>query len=103
MTMTTTDNKIVMVRADRAGIFFGTLISHKGDTVTLTNSRRCWWWDGAASISELATLGTSKPTSCKFPAAISGIHTIMGVIEILPITPVALVTLNAVPVWTEHK
>lgn len=43
--------KKVIIRADRAGVFFGTLKEKNGSEVTLTDCRRLWCWYGAASIS----------------------------------------------------
>lgn len=93
-------SEVVMVRSANAGVFYGTLVRREGDEVTLTNARRCWYWDGAATLSELATRGTSKPGNCKFPAATTGEHLILGVCEVIPITPEALATLDRVPVWS---
>ena len=91
---------VVMVRSANAGVFYGTLVKREGDEVTLSNARRCWYWAGAATLSELATRGTSKPSSCKFPAPTKGDHLILGVCEVIPVTPEALATLDAVPVWS---
>jgi hypothetical protein len=91
-----------MVRSGQAGVFYGRLVSRKGDEVTLTHARRCWYWDGAATLSELATKGPSKPQNCKFPAPTTGTHVILGVCEVIPVTPEALAALDAVPVWTAH-
>ena len=91
---------VVMVRSANAGVFYGTLVKREGDEVTLSNARRCWYWAGAATLSELATRGTSKPGSCKFPAPTKGNHLILGVCEVIPVTPEALATLDAVPVWS---
>lgn len=90
----------VMVRSANAGVFYGTLVKREGDTVVLKDSRRVWYWEGAATLSELANSGTSKPDSCKFPAPIIGKHTILGVCEIIEMTPEAVASLDAVPVWT---
>ena len=91
---------VVMVRSANAGVFYGTLVKREGDEVTLSNARRCWYWDGAATLSELATRGTSKPGNCKFPAPTTGEHLILGVCEVIPVTPEALATLDSVPVWS---
>lgn len=90
----------VMIRSTNAGVFYGKLVSRDGDTVVLKNSRRVWYWAGAATLSELATRGTSKPTECKFPAPIQGRHTILGVCEIIEMTDEAVKSLDALPVWT---
>ena len=47
----------VIVRADRAGVFFGELISKEGDEVTLNNCRKLWQWDGACAVEQLAIDG----------------------------------------------
>ncbi len=97
-----TTQETVMIRSTNAGVFYGQLVSRKGDVVTLTNARRVWYWDGAASLSELANEGPSKPKACKFPAPTEGDHVILGVIEVLPVTTRALAALDAVPVWTSR-
>ena len=43
-----------IVRADRAGVFFGEIESRTGSEVTMRNVRRIWRWEGANSISQLA-------------------------------------------------
>lgn len=90
----------VIVRSTNAGVFLGRLVSRVGDSVTLSDTRRLWYWDGAATLSELATEGVSRPKSCKFPVATEGPHTILGVIEIIPTTERACTSIDAVPVWS---
>lgn len=88
-----------IVRSTNAGVFFGEIEARDGDTVTMTNARRIWFWDGAASLSELAQRGTSKPSKCKFPVAVDRI-TVFGVCEILDVTDEAAASLDAVKIWT---
>lgn len=90
--------KKVIIRADRAGVFFGTLREKNGAEVTLENARRLWYWDGAASISQLAMTGTTAPDSCKFTMVVPEII-IMGVIEIIPCTVEAIQSIEGVSVW----
>ena len=90
--------KKVIIRADRAGVFFGTLKAKNGSEVTLTNCRRLWYWDGAASISQLAVDGTSKPNNCKFTVTVGEI-TIIGVIEIILCTDKAIKSIEGVKEW----
>jgi hypothetical protein len=92
--------KYCMVRSTDAGVFAGTLQERTGDEVVMTNARRIWYWDGAATLSQLAQSGTSKPKECKFPEPVDEIL-VLGVIEIIPITPIAKTTLDAVPIWKE--
>jgi hypothetical protein len=88
----------VIIRTYSAGVFAGTLVSRKGKEVVLKNARRLWFWSGAASLSQLAVNGTSKPESCKFPVEVSSI-TLTEAIEILPVTKEAQKSIASVPVW----
>lgn len=90
--------KKVIIRAEKAGVFFGELISRVGNEVKLANCRRIWYWDGAASLSQLATEGTKKPSECKFTVIVPEIE-ILGVIEIIPCTEIAITSIQNVPVW----
>lgn len=94
---------VVMVRSKDAGVFWGKLVCVDGRTVILKRARRVWYWTGAATLSELATKGTSQPEGCKFPAPTAKRHAIFDVAEIIHVTPEALATLDAVPVWTAHE
>ena len=89
----------VMVRTYSAGVFAGTLDSRKGKEVVLLNARRIWYWAGAASLSELATRGTSKPNECKFPVEMPRI-VLTEAIEIIDVTPAAQASIAGVPPWT---
>ena len=88
----------VIIRTYSAGVFAGTLVSRKGKEVVLKNARRLWYWSGAASLSQMAVNGTSKPESCKFPVEVSSI-TLTEAIEILPVTKEAQKSIASVPVW----
>lgn len=89
-----------MVRTISAGVFAGTVQSKDGKEVSLTDARRIWYWDGAASLSQLATSGTSTPERCKFPAPVP--HVLLTeVIEIIPITEEARDSIASVPEWKE--
>ena len=91
--------KYVIVRTYSAGVFAGTLESRNGREVVLTNARRIWYWSGAASLSELAVRGTSRPTQCKVPVAVPRVE-LLEVIEILDTTPAARASIEAVPEWS---
>ncbi len=92
--------KYCMVRTYSAGVFAGRVISRAGKEVTLADARRIWYWSGAASLSQLATNGTSKPDQCKFPVPVAKVI-LTEVIEIIPITPAAEKSIKAVPIWQE--
>jgi hypothetical protein len=88
----------VIIRDDRAGVFAGYLASRKGREVVLSNARRLWYWDGAASLSQLAMEGVKKPENCKFPCEVNSV-TLFQVIELLPTTTIAQKSIAEVPVW----
>lgn len=92
--------KYVIVRADRAGVFAGTLLEKEGTEVVMTDVRRIWYWDGAASLSQLAISGTLKPATCKFPAPLEKIL-VLGVVEVIPCTKEAEKSIKAVKVWEQ--
>ena len=89
-----------MVRTYSAGVFLGLLAERDGKEVVLKNARRMWYWDGAASLSQLATEGTSKPKNCKFPAPVDEIL-LTEAIEIIPATEAAIASIAAVPAWRQ--
>jgi hypothetical protein len=96
--MPASKEKYVIVRTYSAGVFAGTLVSRDGKEVQLADARRLWYWAGAASLSQLAVDGTSKPTECKFPIAVPSV-TLTEAIEILDVTPKAETSIKGVPVW----
>ncbi len=87
-----------IIRGDRSGVFFGEIAERHGREVTIRNARRLWYWDGAASISQLAAEGVSKPGNCRFTVTVSSI-TILDAIEILPCTEKAKESIEGVAVW----
>ena len=92
--------RYVIVRTFSAGVFAGYLVSRKGKEVELKDARRLWRWAGAASLSELATRGTSNPKDCKFPIAVSRVE-LTEAVEVLDVTEVARESINGVKIWSE--
>lgn len=90
--------KYVIVRGDRSGVFAGTLVEQEGRQVKLEDCRRLWYWDGAASISQIAVEGVKRPRECKFTISVESIA-ILDAIEIIPTTAEAEANIKAVPVW----
>lgn len=89
-----------IVRTYSAGVFAGYIEKRKGKEVVMTNARRLWYWDGAASLSQLAIDGPQKPRNCKFPEAVSRII-LTEVIEILDCTEKAFKAIKEVPIWKQ--
>ena len=96
------DDKYVIVRADRAGVFFGKIKERTGDEVVMTEVRRIWYWNGAASISQLAKEGVKHPEMSKFTVTVPEM-TILGVIEIIPCTDEAVKNIKAVGEWRSNR
>lgn len=90
--------KYVIVRTYSAGVFAGELESRKGQEVVMRNARRLWKWAGAASLSQLAMEGVSKPKECMFPCAVDRVE-LLQAIEILDVSTVARKSIEGVPVW----
>lgn len=90
--------KKVIVRGDRSGVFFGMLKAKEGKEVTLENCRRIWYWDGAASISQIAKEGVKKPKECKFTVPVEEI-VILDAIEIILCTETAIKCIEGVKEW----
>ena len=94
-------NEKVIIRADRAGVFYGALVEKDGTEVELKDCRRLWYWDGAASISEIALSGVTRPSSCKFSVTVPSI-VITGVIEIIPCSEKSAKQIERVHEWKRH-
>lgn len=90
--------KKVIVRGDRSGVFFGTLTARNGREVKLERCRRLWYWDGAASISQLAVDGTTNPQGCKFTVTVDSIL-ILDAIEIIVCEDKAASKIEKVKEW----
>ena len=89
----------VIVRTYSAGCFAGRLVSRTGKEATVAQARRLWHWKGAASLSQLAVEGTSRPAECRFPIAVPSID-LTEVIEVITVTDAGRASIEAVPVWS---
>lgn len=87
-----------IVRTYSAGVFAGYVAKENGQEATVLNARRLWYWEGAASLSQMAMEGTSKPNKCKFPQEVSEVR-LKNVIEIIPCTEKAKTSIGSVAVW----
>ena len=90
-----------IVRANGAGVFFGEVVEKNGDTVTMRNARRLWYWSGASSLSELAQYGAARPGECKFPCAVDEVE-VFNVLEILSVTEEAGRSIDGVKEWKQR-
>lgn len=88
----------VIVRTYSAGVHFGIVKTRNGKEVVLQNSRRIWYWEGAASLSQMATDGVSKPEKCKFSVSVLEII-LTEAIEIISCSKKATKCILEVPEW----
>lgn len=96
--MNKTKNQKYIIRCDRAGVFYAEIKERRGDEADLVNARRLWYWEGAASLSQLATEGVKAPENCKFTVTVPSM-TVLGVIEMIPCSKVAVLSIDGVPEW----
>lgn len=88
----------VIIRGDRSGVFFGTLIERNGKEVKIRNCRRLWSWSGANSLSELAVNGTANPDQCRFTVSVKEME-VLDAIEIIPCTDKSIKSIEGVVEW----
>lgn len=88
----------VIIRSADSGCHAGYVEYEEGNTITLIKSRRLWYWDGAASLSQLAVDGPQNPENCKFPCEVDRI-TVYQVCEKIETTEQAHAAIASVPVW----
>ena len=90
-----------VVRTYSAGVFTGLFDrKNKCKEGTVFNARRIFYWDGAASLSQLANEGVKKPQNCKFPCEVSKVE-LTEVIEVLDVTEKARLSIAGVKVWQQ--
>lgn len=89
---------LVIVRAYGAGVYFGYLEKQTGKEVTLRNARNIYYWDGAATLLQMANEGVAKPENCKFTMPVDTIH-LTDAVAIIPVTAAAAEILNKVIIW----
>lgn len=91
----------VLIRTYSAGVHFGYLADRQstlaGIEVKLLKARRVYYWDGAASLSQMANDGVKKPSNCKFSQVVESIDLVA--IEIIPLSKKAAEILNNVKIW----
>ena len=90
----------VIVRGYKAGVHCGKLTRITNKWIYLDGARRIWHWEGAASLSEIAVYGCSKPSECKICAPVSiRIKNNDEISEIIRCTAEGEAFLRGVHVW----
>ena len=88
----------VIVRADRAGVLYGTLIERDDDMVYLEDTRKLFYWKGAGAVEGIAAAGVKSPADCKFTMKV-GAQEVFGVIQVLKANDEAIKIIESVPEW----
>ena len=90
--------KQVIVRADKAGVFYGTLVAKNDSECQLANARKLYYWSGACAIEQIALEGVKFPGNCQF-TVVNKESTINNYLQILTCTDIAIANIESVPVW----
>jgi hypothetical protein len=92
----------VIVRCNNAGVHAGYLKSMTATHVVLEDSRRIWYWSGAASLSEIAVYGLNpaKSSASKIAAKVSSVRLRDGdICEVIACTEEGRASVDGAPVW----
>lgn len=92
---TTSGPRPVLVRGDRSGVFYGTIVTEDGTTVDLTEARHVWSWQGALNVADLANRG---PSGGKITGPVRRLR-VLDAIEICDVTDEAAARFDAVAPW----
>lgn len=95
-------NKHVIVRSDKAGVFFGILKVKNKTELTLTKARKFYYFSGANTVEDLAITGALNKENCKMTVEVSEII-ISDYCQILPCSKEAIKQNQSIPVWKYQK
>ena len=87
-----------IVRGDRSGVFYGEIEERNGSEVKMRNVRCLWYWDGAATLLQLAAEGTKAAGNCNFTMTVDSLE-VLDAIEIIPCTDEAIKSIEGVEEW----
>ncbi len=98
--MNTNSENYVIVRADKAGVFFGQLIKKENNEVTLSNCRKLFYWDGACAVEQIALDGIqeSAKSNCKFTVTVENV-VINNYIQIIPCSEKSIESIKSILPW----
>jgi hypothetical protein len=85
----------VLIRTRSAGVHIGILDQYETGSALLKNSRRIWYWEGAFTLSAVASVGI-QPASSKLSVRIPAML-VEEVIEVIPTSEKAQATFDASP------
>lgn len=89
-----------IVRAEKAGVFFGKIKERKGDEVTMTDVRKIWEWQGACAVEQIAVDGVSEKSRLTLTVREM---VVLGVCQIISCTEKATKNLLAIKDWKAQR
>lgn len=96
--MTNLIGKKIIARIDRAGVFHGTLYNKDGETTTMTDVRRIYYWQGALSVTDMSVTGVTSGSKISLPAKRVEFET-AKVIELIECTDEASKSIEEIEPW----
>ena len=87
-----------IVRTYSAGVYAGYVESRDGKEAVMRDARMLWYWDGAASLAQIAVSGVTKPKNCKFTITMPRLE-LTEVISVMECTPEAQANIAEVSPW----
>jgi len=94
------EKPFVIVRCYYAGVWAGNIEERDGEEVLLSEGAiRIWYWDGAASLSQMANTGVKKPQNCKFAQPTKNKVLLLEAKEIIFATKEAEESIKGVKSW----
>ena len=90
--------KYVILRADKAGVFFGILENKTHESVILKEVKKLYYWSGAAAIEQLALEGVKNQDDCKFTVTVP-VMEIENPIQVILCSDSAINNLKKVKEW----
>lgn len=90
--------KYVIVRDDKAGVFFGILSKKENTELTLTKARKLYYWSGANTIEQIAIDGVKNPDACKFTQTVD-IIVLSNYNQLIPCSKNAIYNIKSIKSW----
>ena len=91
------DNNKYIIRTEKAGVFYAGIAERRGSEADLTDARRIHCWTGATECIGIAQGGVGSGSRITIPQPQM---TILGVIEVHPVSDKARASLDSVKAWT---
>lgn len=94
-------NEKCIVRCDRSGVFFGTVVetSADGKLVKMSNARKLYHWEGALAAEDIATVGVRGKQ--KFTNVCNSV-TVTDAIQIIPCSKDSIESIEKIEPWKAY-